>query len=102
MRASPGQTSYSAAKAGVIGFSRTLAVEVAARGIRVNCLVPGLIDTGMTARMDRRRTDQTRELIPMRRLGRADEAANVALFLISDLSSYVVGQAIAVDGGLAP
>ena len=101
VRASPGQAGYSAAKGGLVAATRTLAAELAPRGIRVNAVVPGLIDAGMVARLDRRRVEERVRAIPAGRLGRADEVAEVALFLASDAASYVIGQAIVVDGGLS-
>lgn len=97
---SPTQAAYSAAKAGLAGLCRTLAREVGPRGVRVNCLVPGLIDAGMTQRTDRRAVQQTAEHIPLGRLGRAEEVAQVATFLVSDAASYVHGALWTVDGGL--
>jgi 3-oxoacyl-[acyl-carrier protein] reductase len=101
LRASPGQASYSAAKGGLLALTRTLAAELAPRGIRVNAVVPGYLGTGMAARMDRRKLDERVATTPMQRVGTADEVARVVLFLASDDASYVVGQAIAVDGGLS-
>lgn len=101
LRASPGQAAYGASKAGVTGLTRTLAVEVASRGVRVNAIVPGILDTGMGARLDRRRKEEYVSGIPAGRLGTGEEVARVALFLASDEASYVVGQAITVDGGLS-
>ena len=101
LRASPGQASYSASKGGLLALTRTLAAELGPRGIRVNAVVPGFLATGMAARMDRRRLDERIPQIPLRRVGTAEEAARVVLFLASDDASYITGQAIAVDGGLS-
>lgn len=101
LRASPGQAAYGASKAGVTGLTRTLAMEVAGRGVRVNAIVPGLLNTGMGARLDRRKMEERLSRIPAGRLGTGEEVARVALFLASDEASYVVGQAITVDGGLS-
>jgi 3-oxoacyl-[acyl-carrier protein] reductase len=98
--ASPGQAGYSASKGGLEALGRTLAAELAPRGIRVNVLVPGLCAAGMAQRLDRRILQDRVARIPVGRLGRADEIASVALFLASDAASYVVGQSIVVDGGL--
>jgi 3-oxoacyl-[acyl-carrier protein] reductase len=100
LRASPQQSAYGASKAGVLSLTRTLAHEVAPHGIRVNAIVPGLLDTGMGARLDHRRLEHHLAGIPAGRLGTGDEVARAALFLASDDASYVVGQALAVDGGL--
>jgi len=100
LHASPGQTGYSAAKAGLIAFTRTLAVEVAASGVRVNSVVPGLLSTGMAVRLDQRILREKQARIPLGRLGAPEEVAEVVLFLASDRASYVVGQAIVIDGGL--
>jgi 3-oxoacyl-[acyl-carrier protein] reductase len=100
VRASPGQASYAASKGGLIALTRTLATELGPRGIRVNAVVPGLLSTGMAARMDRRRLDEHVAHVPLQRVGTADEAARAVLFLASDDASYVTGQALVVDGGL--
>jgi 3-oxoacyl-[acyl-carrier protein] reductase len=96
-----GQTNYSASKAGLIGFTKSLAKEVAARNVRVNAVAPGFIDTEMTQKLN----DQAREAmlgqVPMRRPGTPEEVAKVVLFLASDLSSYVTGRVIQIDGGMA-
>lgn len=101
LRASPGQVGYVASKGGLLSATATLAAELAPKGIRVNAVVPGLIAAGMVARLDRRIVDEKARHIPAGRLGRADEVAEVAAFLASDASSYVIGQAIVVDGGLS-
>jgi 3-oxoacyl-[acyl-carrier protein] reductase len=96
----PGQANYAASKAGIVGFTRTIAAELAPRGIRVNAVLPGLMATGMAARMDHRVLERRRAAIALGRLGTGAELAEVVLFLASDAASYVVGQAIVVDGGL--
>lgn len=101
LRAGPGQVGYAASKGGLVAATRTLAAELAPRGIRVNAIVPGLCAAGMVQRLDRRLVADRVARIPLGRLGTADEIARVALFLASDAASYVVGQAIVVDGGLA-
>ncbi|MBI2375543.1 MAG: 3-oxoacyl-ACP reductase FabG [Deltaproteobacteria bacterium] len=100
-RSSPGQASYSAAKGGLISLTRTLAVELAPRGIRVNAVVPGMISAGMALRLDRRFAASRIEAVPMGRFGSSEEVAAVVGFLVSAAASYVVGQVIGVDGGLA-
>lgn len=98
--ASPGQANYSASKGGLLALTRTLAAELAPRGIRVNAVVPGILDVGMAARLDHRQLARRRAQIPLDRFGRGDEVAQAVLFLASDAASYVVGQALVVDGGL--
>ena len=93
-----GQVNYSASKAGLIGATRSLALELAKRKITVNGVAPGLIDTDMTAGLP---VDQIVKLIPMRRLGTPEDVAGVVGFLFSDEAAYVTGQVIAVNGGLA-
>lgn len=96
----PGQANYAASKAGVVGFTKTIAAELAPRGIRVNAVLPGLLSTGMAVKMDPRSMDKRRSAIAIGRLGTGEEVAQVVLFLASDAASYVVGQSIMVDGGL--
>jgi len=93
-----GQANYSAAKAGLIGASRTLAAEVAQMGIRVNVVAPGLIDTDMIKEVP---LDGLKSMIPMGRVGQPEEVAKVVRFLCSDDASYITGQVISVNGGMA-
>ena len=99
LHAAPGQANYAAAKAGVLALTRTLALELGPRGIRANAVLPGLCAAGMGVRLDRRVVDRERARIPLGRLGQAEEVARAVLFLASDESSYVTGQALVVDGG---
>jgi 3-oxoacyl-[acyl-carrier protein] reductase len=94
-----GQTNYSAAKAGIVGLSKAAAKELAHHGVRVNVIAPGLIRTPMTEAMPRKAWDQKMGEIPMGRAGEIDEVASVALFLASDLSSYMTGAVLEVTGG---
>jgi 3-oxoacyl-[acyl-carrier protein] reductase len=101
LRAAPGQSAYTAAKAGLLGLSRALARELAPRGVRVNALIPGLLEVGMARRMPRDVHARWAETIPLGRTGRADEVTRAALWLCSDEASYVVGAELTVDGGMS-
>ena len=95
-----GQANYAASKAGLIALAKSIAQEVGSRGIRANAIAPGFIETAMTAALpDEVRADWTRK-IPLRRGGKVEDIANVATFLASDMSGYVTGQVIQVDGGM--
>jgi len=96
-----GQSAYVAAKAGVIGLTKSLAQEFGTRNIRVNAVAPGFIETEMTASLSAALKEQYQQRIPLRRFGSVDEVAKVVSFLASDDSAYVTGQVIAVDGGLS-
>ncbi|MDX1624659.1 MAG: 3-oxoacyl-[acyl-carrier-protein] reductase [Gemmatimonadota bacterium] len=96
----PGQTNYAASKAGLTGFSKSLAAEVASRGITVNVLAPGYIETEMTDALGESVREEFLGRIPMGRLGTPGDVARAALFLASPLSDYITGQIICVDGGL--
>lgn len=95
-----GQTNYAASKAGVIGFTKALAREVANRGITVNCVAPGYIMTAMTERLPEEVKKAFLELIPMKRFGSTEDVAAAVLFLLSDEASYITGQVINVNGGM--
>ncbi|MFP5392106.1 MAG: 3-oxoacyl-ACP reductase FabG [Gammaproteobacteria bacterium] len=95
-----GQTNYGATKAGMIGMSRSLALEVGRFNIRVNCLLPGLVDTEMIAAIPDKERAQIRKSIPLKRLCGVDELGRVVRFLISEDASYLTGQTISLDGGL--
>ena len=96
----PGQVNYAAAKAGVIGFTKSLAKEVAAYNIRVNAVAPGFISTEMTAELGDKNKEKFMNMIPLRRFGAPDEVAQAVVFLLSDESQYITGQTIQIDGGL--
>jgi 3-oxoacyl-[acyl-carrier protein] reductase len=100
LAASPGLTSYASSKGGVLALTRSLAVELAPKGIRVNAVVPGFLSTGMVTRMDARVVAGKQQGIPLGRLGTAEEVARVVLFLASSDAAYIVGHALVVDGGL--
>lgn len=96
-----GQTNYAAAKAGMIGFTKSLAREVASRGITVNVIAPGFIDTDMTRALDERQVQALREQIPAGRLGTPEDVAATTVFLASDAGAYITGQTLGVNGGLS-
>ena len=95
-----GQTNYSASKAGIIGFTKSLAKEVASRGILVNAVAPGFIETGMTDVLKEEIKEEIAKTIPLKRIGTSKDVANLVKFLASDDSSYITGQVINVDGGM--
>lgn len=96
----PGQANYAASKAGIISFIKTLAKELGARNIRANAIAPGFIDTDMTQVLSQSTRDSLLHTIPLRRCGKVEEVAQVALFLASDMASYITGEVIQVDGGM--
>lgn len=96
-----GQTNYTASKAGMIGFSKSLALEVARRNITVNCVAPGFIETAMTDKLDENIKKDLMARIPMNKLGIPEDVANCVAFLSSEQSSYITGQTIHVNGGMA-
>ncbi|MDH8702160.1 3-oxoacyl-[acyl-carrier protein] reductase [Dysgonomonadaceae bacterium PH5-43] len=95
-----GQANYSASKAGMIGLAKSIAQELGSRGIRANAIAPGFIATEMTHQLSEEVRAEWAKQIPLRRAGNPDDVANAALFLASDLSSYITGQVIQVDGGM--
>ena len=94
----PGQANYSASKAGVIGLTKSVAKELASRGVCCNAIAPGFIATEMTQALE---NDTLKDAIPMKRFGEAEEVAKLALFLASEHSDYITGEVIRIDGGLA-
>ena len=97
----PGQANYVASKAGLIGMSKALAQEVATRGITVNCIAPGMIETAMTDALNEQQRARLLAVIPMQRLGKVDEISSAVVFLASDEAAYVTGQTLHVNGGMA-
>lgn len=95
-----GQANYSAAKAGIIGFTKTLARELAARNITANAVAPGFIETDMTAKLPENIMEAAKAAIPLKRFGKPDDIARVCAFLASEEASYITGQVISVNGGL--
>ena len=97
----PGQANYAASKAGLIGMTKSLAQEVATRGITLNCVAPGMIETAMTDALNAQQRDRILTAIPMQRLGNADEIASAVVYLASEEAAYVTGQTLHVNGGMA-
>jgi 3-oxoacyl-[acyl-carrier protein] reductase len=95
-----GQVNYAASKGGLVAFSKSLAKETGSRGVRVNCIAPGFIDTDMTRAVKEDVRAAWVEQIPLKRAGQPEDIANAALFLASDLSTYITGQTLGVDGGM--
>ena len=95
-----GQSNYAASKAGIIGFSKSVAKELGSRNIRTNVVAPGFIKTEMTEVLDPKVVAGWEQGIPLKRAGETDDIANACVFLASDMSSYITGQVIAVDGGM--
>ncbi len=97
----PGQANYAAAKAGLVGLTKALAAEVAARGITVNCVAPGFVETAMTGKLDEKQRRALAERIPAGRLGRPEDVAAAVVYLASEEASYVTGHTLHVNGGMA-
>ena len=100
VKGNAGQANYAASKAGIIGFTKSVAAELGSRNIRCNAIAPGFIETEMTAALDENVVNEWRQAIPLKRGGSADDVANLCLFLASDMSTYITGQTINVDGGM--
>ena len=100
VRGNAGQANYSASKAGIIGFTKSIAAELGSRNIRCNAIAPGFIETEMTAVLDEKTVQQWRDGIPLKRGGSAEDVANACLFLASDMSGYITGQVMNVCGGM--
>ena len=100
VKGNAGQSNYAASKAGIIGFSKSIALELGSRNIRTNVIAPGFIETEMTEKLTEETIKQWRNGIPLKRGGTVEDVANLCLFLASDSSSYITGQVINVDGGM--
>ena len=100
VKGNPGQANYAASKAGIIGFSKSVALELGSRNIRCNVVAPGFIETEMTAALDEKALETWRSNIPLKRGGTPEDIANACLFLASPMSAYVTGQVLQVDGGM--
>ena len=100
VKGNAGQANYAASKAGIIGFTKSVALELGSRSIRCNAIAPGFIETEMTQKLDEKTVQGWRDAIPLRRGGSPEDVANACLFLASDLSSYITGQVLNVDGGM--
>jgi len=100
LKGNAGQANYAASKAGIIGFTKSIALELGSRGIRSNAVAPGFIETEMTAKLDEKTVQTWRDAIPLKRGGQPDDVAEACVFLASDRSAYITGQVIQVDGGM--
>ncbi len=100
VKGNAGQSNYSASKAGIIGFTKSIALELGSRNIRCNAIAPGFIETEMTGALDEKIVQQWRDSIPLKRGGTSEDVANLTLFLASDLSTYITGQCINICGGM--
>lgn len=100
VKGNAGQANYAASKAGIIGFSKSIALELGSRGIRCNVIAPGFIETEMTGVLDEKTVQSWRDAIPLKRGGQPEDVADACVFLGSDMSAYITGQTIQVDGGM--
>lgn len=100
LKGNAGQANYAASKAGIIGFTKSVALELGSRGIRSNAIAPGFIETEMTAKLDEKTVQSWRDAIPLKRGGKPEDVADACVFLGSEMSTYVTGQVIQVDGGM--
>ena len=100
LKGNAGQANYAASKAGIVGFSKSVALELGSRNIRSNVIAPGFIETEMTAKLDEAVVQGWRDTIPLKRGGTPEDIANACVFLASDMSSYITGQTLSVDGGM--
>lgn len=100
IKGNAGQANYAASKAGIIGFSKSMALELGSRNIRTNVVAPGFIETEMTEKLDEKTIAGWRDAIPLKRGGTPEDVANACIFLASDMSAYITGQVLQVDGGM--
>lgn len=100
LKGNAGQANYAASKAGIIGFTKSVALELGSRNIRSNAIAPGFIETEMTAKLDEKTVQSWRDGIPLKRGGTPEDVADCAVFLASDMSAYITGQVLQVDGGM--
>lgn len=100
LKGNAGQSNYAASKAGIVGFSKSVALELGSRNIRSNVIAPGFIETEMTAKLDEATVQSWRDGIPLKRGGQPIDIANACIFLASDMSTYITGQTLSVDGGM--
>ncbi len=100
LKGNAGQSNYAASKAGIIGFTKSVALELGSRGIRANAIAPGFIETEMTDKLDEKVVQSWRDAIPLKRGGKPEDVANACVFLGSDMSAYISGQVLQVDGGM--
>lgn len=100
LKGNAGQANYAASKAGIIGFTKSVALELGSRNIRCNAIAPGFIETEMTGVLDAKVVESWTQAIPLKRGGKPEDVANCAVFLASDLSAYITGQVLQVDGGM--
>lgn len=100
LKGNAGQANYAASKAGIIGFTKSVALELGSRGIRSNAIAPGFIETEMTGKLDEKVVQSWRDAIPLKRGGKPEDVADACVFLASDMSAYITGQVIQVDGGM--
>lgn len=100
LKGNAGQANYAASKAGIIGFTKSVALELGSRGIRSNAIAPGFIETEMTGKLDEKTVQAWRDAIPLKRGGKPEDVADACVFLASDMSVYISGQVLQVDGGM--